>query len=158
MRNRFINPANILVILISTIITACSQNIANNSAQKLDSIDTIKKQVKIVINPTDSIEGKKVYELKCMVCHQPEGIGVEGIFPTLAGSDFLLTDKQRALRKIVKGTKDSVVVNGIVYNKHHMPVISLSDEQLKNVMNYILNSWGNNGGLVTLEDIKASRK
>jgi mono/diheme cytochrome c family protein len=139
----------------STILMSCLQNAANNSAQKSDSIDTIHKSVKIALNPDDSIEGKKVYELKCMVCHQPEGIGIEGIFPTLANSDYLLSDKQRALRKVVHGFNDTVTVNGIIYKKHQMPVIGLTDKQLKDVMNYILNSWGNNGGLVTIEEVKA---
>ena len=30
--------------------------------------------------------GKKVYEANCAACHQPDGAGLKGAFPPLAGS------------------------------------------------------------------------
>ena len=40
-------------------------------------------------------EGKKVFEVTCMACHQADGKGLPGAFPPLAGSDYLLKDKDR---------------------------------------------------------------
>jgi nitrite reductase (NO-forming) len=50
-----------------------------------------------------------------------------------------------------------MVVNGETYNSI-MPPQPVNDEEIRDVMNYILNSWGNNGGEVTLEEVKAQRQ
>lgn len=100
--------------------------------------------------------GEKVYQANCVACHQSEGEGVEGVFPPLANSDYLMADKNRAIKQIINGSSGEMVVNGITYNTV-MPPQPLNDEEVKDVMNYILNAWGNNGGEVTLEEVKAQR-
>ena len=101
-------------------------------------------------------EGLAVYERTCVACHQAGGEGVDGAFPPLAKSDYLLTDKNRAINQIINGSSGEMTVNGKVYNTI-MPPQELNDEEIKDVMNYILNAWGNTGGEVTLDDVKAQR-
>lgn len=101
-------------------------------------------------------EGLAIYQRTCVACHQASGEGVEGAFPPLAKSDYLLADKNRAIQQIIKGSTGEMTVNGTVYNSI-MPAQELNDEEIKNVMNYILNAWGNSGGEVTLEEVKAQR-
>src|SRR5581483_7495974 len=36
--------------------------------------------------------GKKVFMQSCVACHQTDGKGMPGVFPPLAGSDFLKAD------------------------------------------------------------------
>ena len=105
----------------------------------------------------DLTAGKKVYVENCMVCHQENGEGVSGTFPPLAKSDYMLEDKLRAVKQAIYGSKEPITVNGVEYPGSVMTVIDLTDEQVKDVVNYILNSWGNDGGTVTLDDVKASR-
>ncbi|MBK9193045.1 MAG: cytochrome c [Crocinitomicaceae bacterium] len=100
--------------------------------------------------------GEKVYQANCVACHQSEGEGVEGVFPPLANSDYLMADKNRAIKQIINGSSGEMVVNGITYNTI-MPPQPLNDEEIKDVMNFILNSWGNKGGEVTLDEVKAQR-
>ncbi|MBL7898944.1 MAG: cytochrome c [Crocinitomicaceae bacterium] len=100
--------------------------------------------------------GEKVYQANCVACHQSEGEGVEGVFPPLANSDYLMADKNRAIKQIINGSSGEMVVNGITYNTV-MPPQPLNDDEVKDVMNYILNAWGNKGGVVTLEEVKAQR-
>ncbi|MBK6525973.1 MAG: hypothetical protein IPG07_10755 [Crocinitomicaceae bacterium] len=80
----------------------------------------------------------------------------KGAFPPLAKSDYLLADKNRAIKQIINGSSGEMVVNGETYNSI-MPPQPVNDEEIRDVMNYILNSWGNNGGEVTLEEVKAQR-
>ena len=40
--------------------------------------------------------GESVYQTVCLACHQADGKGLPGAFPPLAGSDYLLGDKDRA--------------------------------------------------------------
>ncbi len=108
----------------------------------------------------DLSKGKTVYEVKgtCATCHQPNGEGIEGTFPPLAKSDYLLADKKRAILQTIQGSNVPIVVNGKEYPGGVMgasvSAIKLTDEEVADVVNYILNSWGNNGGMVTAEEVK----
>src|SRR5690606_29280692 len=44
--------------------------------------------------------GREVYSQVCAACHMPEGQGVPGAFPPLAGSDYLNEDPIRAARVV----------------------------------------------------------
>jgi mono/diheme cytochrome c family protein len=105
-----------------------------------------------------SIErGKEVYNSQCITCHMEKGEGLEGAFPPLAKSDYLMADKKRAVKQILEGVSGDMVVNGVTYNGE-MPAIDLTDEQVSDVLNYVRNSWGNKGGAVTPTEVKAQRK
>ena len=100
--------------------------------------------------------GQRVYDQNCAACHQPNGEGVPAAFPPLAKSDFLLEDKQRAISVVLNGRQGEIKVNGKTY-VGAMPAVKLDDESTANVVNYILNSWGNKGGSVTVDDVKKVR-
>lgn len=96
--------------------------------------------------------GEKVYMGSCVACHQKNGEGLVGAFPPLAKSDYLLADKMRAIKTVANGMSGEITVNGEVYNEN-MASQGLTDTEVKDVVNYILNSWGNNGGEVSEEDV-----
>ena len=105
-----------------------------------------------------SIErGKEVYNTQCITCHMEKGEGIEGAFPPVAKSDYLMADKNRSIKQILEGASGEMKVNGIVYNGE-MPAIDLTDEQVSDVLNYVRNSWGNKGAAVTPGEVKAVRK
>lgn len=101
-------------------------------------------------------KGKRVYLQTCFACHQPNGAGLAPVFPPLAKSDFLMADKSRSITTVIKGLAGPVKVNGQDFNGV-MPPVMLSDEQIANVLSYVRNSWGNEGDLVTIEDVKKVR-
>lgn len=105
-----------------------------------------------------SIErGKEVYNTQCVTCHMDKGEGIEGVFPPVAKSDYLMADKERSIRQILEGASGEMTVNGKTYNGE-MPAIDLTDEQVSDVLNYVRNSWGNKGQAVTPDEVKAQRK
>lgn len=105
-----------------------------------------------------SIErGKEVYSTQCITCHMEKGEGIEGAFPPLAKSDYLMADKNRSIKQILEGVTGEMTVNGKTYNGE-MPAIDLTDEQVSDVLNYVRNSWGNKGAAVTPAEVKAQRK
>lgn len=97
--------------------------------------------------------GKKIYDEKCVVCHMADGKGTPKVFPPLAGSDYLLADKVRAVAQVLNGSNEKMVVNGETYTTPMLPQVETKEEAVA-VVNYVLNSWGNNGGKVTLEEVK----
>ncbi|KAB2665857.1 MAG: nitrite reductase, copper-containing [Verrucomicrobia bacterium] len=101
-------------------------------------------------------KGKRVYMQTCFACHQPTGLGLPGVFPPLAGSDFLMSDKPRAIRAVTKGLTGAVVVNGKTYNGV-MPPVAINDEQVANVLTYVRNAFGNTGEAVTVDEVHRVR-
>lgn len=102
----------------------------------------------------DLAEGKALYEAKCQVCHQANGMGLPGAFPPLAKSDYL-ADKTASIKATLNGLQGEVTVNGVVFNSVMAPV-PMTDDELLAVMNYVYNSWGNEG-VITTEDIAAAK-
>ncbi|HTT58267.1 MAG TPA: cytochrome c, partial [Opitutaceae bacterium] len=97
--------------------------------------------------------GKRVFMQTCFACHQPNGLGLPGIFPPLAGSDFLLADHDRPIRIVTKGLTGPVTVKGQTFN-NVMPAQVLSDQQIADVLTYVTNSWGNNAAPYTVDDVR----
>lgn len=100
--------------------------------------------------------GKSVYEAQCMTCHMEQGEGIEGVYPPLAKSDYLMADKKRSIQQILKGVSGEIKVNGVLYNTE-MAGIELTDEETSDVLNYIRNSFGNKGAAVTPAEVNAAR-
>ena len=102
-------------------------------------------------------DGKKVFEITCMACHQADGKGLPGAFPPLAGSDYLLKDKDRAVGVVVNGLQGEVVVNGNKFNSVMPAMTQLSDKEIADALTYAMNSWGNAGGAVATAQVAAMR-
>ncbi len=97
--------------------------------------------------------GSSLYEELCMNCHLPSGEGVPGSFPPLAGSDYLLENRTASIRAVKYGQEGEITVNGATYNGR-MAAPGLTDEEVADVMNYILNAWGNaSEEMVTVQEV-----
>ena len=101
--------------------------------------------------------GKRTFDQNCLACHQPNGEGIPGAFPPLAGSDYLLAKPERAIEILLNGLSGKISVKGKQYNGV-MPAVQLSDESVANVLTYVLNTWGNNGGEITPNQVASKRK
>ena len=101
--------------------------------------------------------GESVYQTVCLACHQADGKGLPGAFPPLAGSDYLLGDKDRAVGVVVRGLEGEVVVNGVKYNSVMPAMTQLSDQEIADALTYAMNSWGNQGGAVSVAQVAAVR-
>ena len=103
-------------------------------------------------------KGKQVYMGLCFACHQPDGKGLPGAFPPLAASDFMLADRDRAIRIVLRGLTGPVTVNGKPINSVMPPQEAiLTDGQIADVLTYVFNSWGNTGDAFTTAKVKAIR-
>ncbi len=143
----------IVLLLGSLIVTAA------NSYAYLKSTYTMDAENSVVYLPQDDPadakfpEGAKIYKTKCVACHQLTGLGIPNAFPPLKGSDYLLADKKRAVKQVLNGSHEEMVVNGVTYNMP-MPFQVDTHEDAVNVINYVLNAWGNDGGTITVEEVK----
>ncbi|MGE0568383.1 MAG: cytochrome c [Bacteroidia bacterium] len=142
---------------------ACMYSCGGNE-NKSDSVQTEKsvEENKITDRETSInisnpyAKGEEIYKRTCQACHQANGEGLPNAFPPLAKSDYLLADKARAINQIIMGSTGEITVNGQKYNST-MPPQNLSDEEVADVLNYVLHNWENDGELVTAEEVKTHR-
>jgi nitrite reductase (NO-forming) len=101
--------------------------------------------------------GQKVFAGICQACHQADGKGIPSAIPPLAGSDFLMADKLRAVKVVSEGLSGPVTVNGQSFNSVMPPQPTLSDADVANVLTYVRNSFGNHGEGVSPEEVSRVR-
>ena len=100
--------------------------------------------------------GQALYLTHCSMCHGATGDGIKDVYPPLAKSDWVATNRQAVVRAVVAGLSGDITVNGQPY-RGQMPPVMLDDTQTADVLTFVLNSWGNPGGRVTPADVKAIR-
>jgi nitrite reductase (NO-forming) len=101
--------------------------------------------------------GRQLFTGTCSVCHQAEGTGLPGVFPPLAKSDLIAADPKRPIDILLHGLTGKVTVNGQEYNSVMPPMTQLTDDEIANIITYVLNSWGNPGGRVTVDEVQKAR-
>jgi nitrite reductase (NO-forming) len=101
--------------------------------------------------------GQVLFAGTCSVCHQANGAGLPGVFPPLAKSDYLAADPKRAIGFVLRGLTGKVTVNGQEYNSVMPPMTQLNDDEVANILTYVINSWGNPGGRFSSDDVKKAR-
>ena len=153
MKNKYI----IITAILSLGVMSCG---GSNEVEATESHDThteiVKETTEEEVVTTVYVAGEEIYGKTCKACHQANGEGIASVFPPLANSDYLLEDKLRAIKQIIEGSSEEMVVNGETYNGTMTPQ-NLEDQEIIDVMNYVLNSWGNAGGEVTLEDVQSQK-
>lgn len=104
--------------------------------------------------------GKRIYSQICAACHQPNGMGVPGMFPPLAGSEWVNTPgHQRMIRIVLNGLSGPITVSGQPFSNVMVPLRdTLKDEDIANVISYVRQEWGNKGGTVPPEEVKKVRE
>ena len=108
---------------------------------------------------SNSIErGKLLYEDFCVRCHMPDGKGQKDIIPPIAKSDFLFKHMEESIKALKFGGIDGeIIVNGVKYNSR-MEKMGLYDDEIADIMNFTLNSWGNKYDKIIKEDYVKSLK
>jgi len=102
--------------------------------------------------------GRGVYETVCGVCHGSDGLGKPGQAPPLAGSEWVAKDVTSLARIPLAGLNGPVQVKGVEWNLAMAPMgAGMSDADLAAVLTYIRESWGNNFGAVSADDMKSAR-
>jgi mono/diheme cytochrome c family protein len=102
--------------------------------------------------------GEAVYIDFCKRCHMPNGKGVGTTYPPLAGSNWLEEKRKESIHSVKYGLNGEIQVNGKTYNNVMTP-LGLSDDEVADVMNYVMNSWGNTQDtMVTVDEVSAIKK
>lgn len=101
--------------------------------------------------------GTALFKGTCSTCHQETGQGMANVFPPLAKSDFLMADPRRAIEVVINGRTGPITVNGAAYNSVMPPMSQLTDDEVANILTYVMNSWGNSASAVTKKQVAQVR-
>ncbi len=83
--------------------------------------------------------GESIYIARCAACHQPNGMGLAGVFPAISGSAIATGDI---------GSHIDIVVNGKSGTAMQAFGSQLTLKELAAVVTYQRNAWSNNTGEV----------
>jgi mono/diheme cytochrome c family protein/glucose/arabinose dehydrogenase len=102
--------------------------------------------------------GKTLFDATCAQCHQPHGLGQEGLAPPLADSEWVLGPDRRLARIALQGVHGTLHVKGRTYELD-MPAFGsgFTDDQVAAILTYIRRSWEHTAKPVDPETVKEVR-
>lgn len=103
-------------------------------------------------------DGAVLFASLCAACHQANGQGLPGVFPPLAGSEWVNGRDSTVAAIVLHGITGSLSVKGSTFNGA-MPAFGgqLSDEQIAAVLSFLRGQWGNHATPVTPETVAQAR-
>jgi mono/diheme cytochrome c family protein len=90
--------------------------------------------------------GEQIYAKLCSTCHAPDGRSLATLAPPLAGHAVRMLQaagRGHLIRIVLNGMSGPIEVGGRSYNGIMAPLRYLKDDQISDVLNHILTSWGN---------------
>jgi len=102
-------------------------------------------------------EGRTLYNASCGACHQPTGLGQEGLGPPLAGSEWVLGSEKRLGLIVLNGVRGPIMVKGRKYELEMPGLFIFDDAQIASVMTYVRRAWEHNESAVSEEYVKKLR-
>ena len=110
-------------------------------------------------------EGGGLYMQHCSACHQPNGKGIPGFFPPLAGNSRVTSDDpqkvQEYLRRVIFGYHGGLIVDNQMYSGRMPPIGYIgrvNDSELLDLINYQRTAWGGKARPVTFTELAEARK
>ncbi|MFV0664606.1 c-type cytochrome [Denitromonas sp.] len=90
------------------------------------------------------VDGAAIYAAMCSGCHQATGQGLPGVFPPLAGSEWVAGKASTAAAILLHGITGPIQVKGQTFNGT-MPAFaaSLGDAEIAAVLSHVRSQWGN---------------
>jgi mono/diheme cytochrome c family protein len=104
------------------------------------------------------VDGKQIFGAKCAACHQATGLGVAGVFPPLAGAEWVIGDEKVLVNILLHGIDGEIEVKDNKFNGAMPDFKALSDDELAAVLSYIRSEWGNQSPEVKAGTVKALRE
>jgi mono/diheme cytochrome c family protein len=148
----------IVSFIVFACLLGCKSEKSNNNIAYTSSEENSIEQVYEIQESESYKRGKDVYLDFCITCHLADGNGITGTFPPLDGSNWLTEKRKESIRAVKYGLQGPIEVNGEKYNMAMAP-LGLTDQEVADVMNYVMNSWSNSSKKpVTLEEVKAIEK
>ncbi|QYJ86301.1 cytochrome c oxidase subunit II [Shewanella mesophila] len=95
-------------------------------------------------------QGEQVYMARCAACHQPNGAGLSGVFPSLIGSPIITGPVSDHI---------SIVLHGRAGTAMQAFAKQLTAAEIAAVVTFERNAWGNDSGdIIQAADVSGSQR
>lgn len=101
--------------------------------------------------------GRDLFAASCAACHQLTGLGMEGLAPPLADSEWVIGQPERLTRIVLHGLRGKISVIGRNYEMEMPSLNVLDDEQIAAVLTYIRREWEHGASPVDVAAVKKIR-
>lgn len=96
----------------------------------------------LLVAATARAQAPGVFQQRCAVCHQPTGVGIPGVYPPIAGTigGYVWLPQGRAflVHLLLHGMDGAITSQGTTYEGLMPPAADFNDEDLADVINYVL--------------------
>jgi mono/diheme cytochrome c family protein len=89
--------------------------------------------------------GRELFSQICAACHQPSGLGLDGVAPPLVDSEWVLGPAPRVARIVLHGLHGPVKVGKKTIDLEMPGLKAMDDEQLASILTYVRREWGHEG-------------
>ncbi len=103
--------------------------------------------------------GQTFYTAVCAACHQPHGLGLDGLAPPLAESEWVLGSVERLGRIVLNGVRGPLKVKGATYSLDMPSMAAFDDQTLASILTYLRREWGHDADPVepaTIQTLRAA--
>jgi mono/diheme cytochrome c family protein len=104
-----------------------------------------------------AIDGGQIFTAKCVACHQATGLGIPGVFPPLAGSEWVLGSDKVLVQIPLHGITGILQVKGASYHGAMPSFNTLSDAEIAAVLTYVRSHFANAASAVSPAIVAAGR-
>lgn len=109
--------------------------------------------------PAQLEEGKGLYMTICIACHQPTGMGLPGVFPSLVKSEYVNGSPERLTAMVLKGINPPFKYKDVTYAVPMIPQEAvLTDDKIASVLTFVRASFENSAPPVTGAFVAGVRK
>lgn len=107
---------------------------------------------------TDTSRGAQLYTENCVLCHRADGKGVARIFPALDDNSAVVANNAQS---VIQVTLEGGRMAATPHDKmaFTMPGFKqLSDEDVKDIVNFVRTGWTNKAPVITTKDVTEIRR
>ena len=151
--------ATACVLYTPSVAAAQSKTTSKKSAVKTATTSSAKPATTAAAAAKEKLpDGKQVFSTTCAACHQVTGEGVAGVYPPLAGSEWVNGDEAKVVRILLHGVTGPIEVAGETFNSMMPPWgATLKDADIAAVLTYVRSQWGNKGAPITAAKVASIR-
>ncbi|MFC6100652.1 c-type cytochrome [Olivibacter domesticus] len=102
--------------------------------------------------------GKSLYTSNCENCHSQNGEGLSDLYPPLTDTSFLRGHRNQLACFVKYGIGQQLTVDNRKFDTKMPANSNLTDQEIAYILTYIGNSFGNELGLISTEEVSTSLK
>ena len=103
----------------------------------------------------------RLYQKACLPCHQADGKGLPGFYPSLESSDWVSGDPGRLIRIVLHGLEGPITLNGEAFlSKTPIPMpgfAGLGNEEIAQLLSYVRGDFGNQASAISGAQVQKVR-